>query len=236
AAEGGGAVALAGVSVGATVALLAAERPELAGRATLVAGIAPYADLVDVIRAATTATTAADGGPRRFRPDPFVGLVVARSLLAGLPAGAARDELLDRLRRVHPDADAPLGALEGWPRPEGGGALPAVLDLLANRDPERFEALYARLPEDVRRRIDGLSPIHAAARIEAPVELASAPRDKYFPLAHSRALAAAVPRGRLTVTRTLDHAIPAADLDDLRDLGRFYGFLVRSLDTALRGR
>ncbi|HSI98219.1 MAG TPA: hypothetical protein VK926_07640, partial [Gaiellaceae bacterium] len=45
-----GTTALAGVSVGTTLALLVAAHPELGERVRLVAGLAPYADLVEVIR------------------------------------------------------------------------------------------------------------------------------------------------------------------------------------------
>jgi pimeloyl-ACP methyl ester carboxylesterase len=57
----GGRVGLVGVSVGASLGLLAAEEPSLAHRVTLVAGIAPYADLENVARLATTGDTLENG-------------------------------------------------------------------------------------------------------------------------------------------------------------------------------
>ncbi|MCS7008145.1 MAG: hypothetical protein NZL88_11390, partial [Gaiellaceae bacterium] len=109
----------------------------------------------------------------------------------------------------------------------------AIAELLLNDDPERFDALYARLSDDLRRRIERLSPLRLAAKIEAQVELASGPRDKYFPLAESRALVAALPRGRLTVTRLLDHAGPALSHLDPIGAARFYRFLDRTLAAAV---
>jgi hypothetical protein len=70
--------------------------------------------------------------------------------------------------------------------------------------------------------------------VRARVELASAPRDAYFPLGESQKLAAAT-GGRLTVTSTLDHAVPRPVAGDLRDLCRFGGWVVRSLGTAATG-
>src|SRR6266536_2032892 len=49
-----GHVSLYGVSVGASLALLVAERPALAPRVTIVAGEAPWTDMKKVIRLATT--------------------------------------------------------------------------------------------------------------------------------------------------------------------------------------
>jgi hypothetical protein len=65
-----------------------------------------------------------------------------------------------------------------------------------------------------------------------PVELASAPHDKYFPPAESRALVAKAPDARLTVTSTLSHAIPEPSIADLAALFRFDGFVVRFLRRA----
>src|SRR5215210_5625323 len=49
----GGKVALVGVSTGATLALLAAEDPTLGGKVSLVAAVAPYANLKPVLNVAT---------------------------------------------------------------------------------------------------------------------------------------------------------------------------------------
>jgi hypothetical protein len=109
-----------------------------------------------------------------------------------------------------------------------------VVALLLNRDPARFESLFARVPLSMRITIDRLSPIERADRLRSSVELASAPHDKYFPLQESRALerAATGTHVSVTSTRTLSHAIPEPSLDDLGDLFRFDGFVVRVLKEA----
>jgi pimeloyl-ACP methyl ester carboxylesterase len=227
----GGRAAPAGVSVGTTLALLAAAQPELTRRVSLVAGIAPYADLRELIRLATTRRHLLGGRLAPYEPDPFVALVVARSLAAGLPPGAGRDALREHLLALDVDEPEPLAGL-----PSGlGGAAGTLVRLLENDDGEAFDALYARLPSRMRDAVADLSPLARVARIEAPVELASAPRDKYFPLSDSERLAAAARDGRLTVTETLDHAVPRASLQDVADLFRFYGFLARALRLAREG-
>ena len=79
-------VGLVGVSVGASLGLLAAEEPSLANRITLVAGIAPYTDLENATRLATTGYTLEDRRLVRYSSTSFLPLVIARSLVALLPA------------------------------------------------------------------------------------------------------------------------------------------------------
>ena len=107
-----------------------------------------------------------------------------------------------------------------------------LFHLLSNRDPARFDELFAALPARIRSTVDDLSPLHAAPRLRVPVEIATAPRDRYFPVAESRALVAASPYVRLTVTSLLAHATPRLTPRYLAELGRLNGFFVRSLAAA----
>jgi pimeloyl-ACP methyl ester carboxylesterase len=209
-----GKVALYGVSVGATLALLAAESQSLAGRVSIVGGEAPFVDFQRAIRMATTGFY--DG--ERYEIDPYVGLAIARSL-----AAQGHPRLSERLEAVDDEDPEPVAGLSG--------SQPLVA-LLKNQDRSRFDELYARLPERMRRSVELLSPIYGADRLTMPVELATAPHDEYVPPDESRALARAAPNVRVTVTSTLDHAVPELSLRDVADLGRFDGFAVRYLRTA----
>jgi pimeloyl-ACP methyl ester carboxylesterase len=210
----GGRVALYGVSVGTTLALLAAETRELAGRVTVLGGEAPWVDLRRIIRLATTGFYDAE----RYKVDPYVRLAIARSL-----ATRGHPRLLARLEAIDDDDPQPFATLRGK-RP--------LVRLLLNRDPARFDELYARLPAQSRRFVELLSPIRRADRLQMPVELATAPHDKYFPPAESYALARAAPNVRVTVTSTLDHAVPNLSFGEFGDLARFDGFVVRFLRRA----
>lgn len=218
-------VGFVGVSVGTTLALLAAEDPALSGRVSAVAGIAPYTDLRRVIRLATTGYY----DHQRYDADPFVSLAVARSLAAGLPPGRDRRTLVAQLRAVDDDDPHPLAVLEAGSTSGLGRPARALLSLLRNRDPRRFDALYAALPASMRVGVTRLSPLAATERLWAPILLASGPHDKYFPLTESRALIRAAGHGQLTVTRTLDHAVPEPSFGDVADLFRFDAFVVRVL-------
>jgi pimeloyl-ACP methyl ester carboxylesterase len=226
-----GRVGLLGVSVGASLGLLAAEQPGLADRITLVAGIAPYTDLVNVARLATTGDTLEHGRLVPYAARSFLPLVIARSLVAALPPSPERSRLLVELLRLHEGTPDPL-ALFRQLRPEQvAPSARALVELLANRDPADFGRLYADLSPALRASIVRLSPLDGASRLRAPVELASPPHDKYFPLAETRALAGAATHThvRLTVTSTLHHAVPSLSLSDIADLWRFDGWAVRSL-------
>jgi pimeloyl-ACP methyl ester carboxylesterase len=230
----GGRVGLVGVSVGASLGLLAAEEPSLANRVTLVAGIAPYADLENVARLATTGDTLENGQLVPYRTGSFLPLVIARSLVAALPPSPDRSRLLANLLRLHEGTPDPLALFRRMRPREVAPSARALVELLANRDPARFDELYAALSPALRATIVRLSPLAGADRLRAPVEIASAPHDKYFPLAETQALARAAThtRLRLTVTSTLHHAIPS--LSDIADLFRFDGWAVRSLQALRR--
>ena len=108
----------------------------------------------------------------------------------------------------------------------------ALVRLLANRNPGRFDRLYAALPRRVRSGARRLSPLASARLLRVPVLLASAPHDKYFPPAEALALARVAPHVRVTVTPTLQHAIPRFSLHDVGGLFSFDAFLVRVLHAA----
>jgi pimeloyl-ACP methyl ester carboxylesterase len=220
-----GSVGFYGVSVGASLALLAAESPALAGRVTVVGGEAPWVDMKRVIRLATTGCY--DGA--RYETDPYASLAIGRSLAADLARSRERGRLLARLEAVDDDDPRPLALLGGGRYRGGAGRLVALLE---NHDPRRFEGLFLRLPAQVRKAVAALSPLRHAGRLTMPVELASAPHDKYFPPAESRRLAAVAPNVRVTVTSTLDHAVPTVSVADVADLFRFDGFVVRYLRLA----
>jgi pimeloyl-ACP methyl ester carboxylesterase len=225
----GGRVALLGVSLGTTLALLAAQDERLRDRVSLVAGIAPYADLRNVIRLATTGRYPFPDGPAPYPVDPFLQLVTARTFVAWLAPGPDRDLLEAALAGVDEDDPDPLAPVRAISLAGLTPETRPVLGVLLNTDYERFDELYAQVPEPARRSALRLSPLQGAGRIAAPVELASAPRDKYFPLEESRAFVRAVPGGRLTVTGSLDHAIPKLGLAGIAELAQIDALAVRVL-------
>jgi pimeloyl-ACP methyl ester carboxylesterase len=227
-----GGIALVGVSGGATLALLVAAEPELAGRVSTVVALAPCCDIEQAVRTATTGTYRYAGETRPFAPGAFARLVVARSVVASLPSGPDRDALRGHLLELDDDHPDPLAALRGWGEEGVGDAGRRALAVLANEDPGRFDELYAALPEAQRRAVESLSAVRVAGRILAPVEIVVGRADKYVPLADAAAFAANCPGARLTIIESLTHAVPRLGLRELRDLRRLDGVLVRLLAAA----
>jgi acetyl esterase/lipase len=226
-------VAMVGVSTGATLALLAAEDHTLEGKISLVAGVAPFSNIETVLSVATTGHYhRPDGKLVRYRATPFLSYVVARSLVAALPPGEDRQSLSAEISGVGRENPNPLHDIRTRQTDDLGPEARSVVRLLANRDPERFENLYADLPGGVRHDLGELSPLAGEGRIGAPVELATGPRDKYFPPSESYALKRVAPQRRVTVTRALDHANLNISSRDIPAFVAFDGFLVRSLRAA----
>jgi pimeloyl-ACP methyl ester carboxylesterase len=219
-------VGFVGVSVGSSLALCAAEDRRLADRVSAVAGIAPYADLEEVARLATTGFVSTGGRLVRYDADDFVQLAVARSLAASLQARRDRERLGERLAAIPNDRIDPLRELESHGLGAQGRALVA---LLRNREPQSFERLWRSLPPATLAAARRLSPTVRIRRIDAPVLLATSPHDKYFPVAESRRLGARSDRVRVTVTSSLSHAIPEPSLHAFGAALAFDGWAVRGL-------
>ena len=224
----GGRVGLVGVSIGGTLALLVAADPRTMARISVVSCIAPFSDLAKVMMLATTGMYRGLEGLRPYPVPASLAVGLARSLAGMLPASEDAEALGRELSALTPDTSDPLSLLRApSPRPLGPGPA-AVRALLANRDPERFDALYSALPHAIRETVEALSPVRCAPRVLAPVEIATAPQDKYFPVDESLALAD-LPRVRVTVTSVLAHATPRLDPRNLAGLVRLDRLFVRTL-------
>jgi pimeloyl-ACP methyl ester carboxylesterase len=228
----GGEVGLVGVSTGATLALLAAEKEGLEGRVSVVAGVAPYTDIKTTVSIATTGYYRRDGEEVRYKADPFLSYVIARSLISVLPPGQDRTTLLTEMNGVNRHDPDPLAGLRNRRLDDLGPEARSVVELLANENPDRFDKLYAGLPAQVRADLRKLSPLAGAKGLDAPVELVSGPHDKYFPVSESYAISRIAPDCRLTVSGALDHAQPSFSLQDLPGFLRLDFFVVRSLREA----
>jgi hypothetical protein len=145
---------------------------------------------------------------------------------------AGKDDLCAELRALDGDSTDPLAPFRGRSAGQLGTAGNALLALLANRDPARFDDLYAELPSDTRAAVEALSPARVASDLRARTEILSPPRDKYFQLQESLAVVHAAPHAQLTVTTLLSHATPKLTPRKLFELGRLDAFIVRSMAAA----
>ncbi len=230
-------VSLVGASVGASLALLAAQEPELEDRLTIVAGLAPYTDIKNAIRLATTGTYWNGQEIIPYESRPYLTLIMARSLADQL-SGEDRKNLLSELPSIeeyHPPEDEapdPLADLRERPKEDFTPEARPLIELLTNRDPQRFDRLYERLPPEIQADLERLSPVAGARGMHVPAELATGPDDEYFPAFESRRYAQIASNARATVTPTLSHAEAEISPRELRSLLRFNGFVVRTLHAA----
>ena len=220
-------VALAGVSGGATVALAVAAQPSIADRISAVAALAPCCDVRAGLRLVTTSRYRPDSAP--FDTGPFFRLVIARSAIAWLRDRPDSRALREHVLGLEDYGPEPLRAFRSWPTEDLTPEARAVVHLLGNTDPERFDVLYAQLTDEQRRAAELLSPVLAARSIRAQVELVVAQEDKYIPLEDAIAFTHECPRARLTVVESLEHAVPSVSLAAARDLGRLDAAAVRFL-------
>lgn len=226
-------VGVVSVSAGASLALVAAGEQGLEGRVSVLVAVAPFADPRTVAMLATTGHyTTAQGAIEPFDASPRLADLLAESVLDSADGLGVPPGLLERVREDVRTSDDPLAPFrELRETPDLPGEVRAVLDLVANRDPARFDALYDAVPDEMRSRLEALSPVRAAPGVEAPVELLAPPLDPYFPLAESELLERRLPDARLTVTPLLQHAIPE-NSGSVRDLVEFDAAVVRALNAA----
>ena len=227
-----GRVGLVGVSTGATLSLLAAKDPDVGEHVSVVAGIAPYTDIRTVLSIATTDHYREGEEYVPYDAEPFLSYVIAKSLLAALPPGEERDELRAELEEVDRLDPEPLASLRARSTVNLSLEARSAVELLANTDPERFDELYAALSPGIRAGMEELSPLAGDKRISAPVELASGPRDKYFPVSESFALDRIAADHRVTVSEAIDHS--EVSFSNIPAFVKLDGFVVRSLREALQ--
>jgi pimeloyl-ACP methyl ester carboxylesterase len=227
-----GRVSLIGVSTGATLSLLAAEDPEVSERVSGVAGIAPYTDIRTVLNIATTGHYWDGENFAPYEADPFLSYVIARSMLAALPSGEDRDVLRGELEEVDRLDPNPLAGFHERSTDDLSVEARGVVELLANTDPEHFDERYEALSPEMRMKMEKLSPLAGHGQIAVPVELASGPRDKYFPVSESFAIERIAADYRVTVSEAIDHS--EVSFSNIPAFARLDGFVVRSLRQARR--
>src|SRR4029077_9041602 len=166
-----GRIGLVGVSVGGTLALLAAATPDLSARISVVACIAPFTDLEKVMMLATTGMYPGPDGRDSYPVPPALPVGVARSLVGSLDPTPDARALGRALASLDPASPDPLSRLRDAPCRSLGPAAAATQALLINRDPARFVDLFAALPDALRRVVASLSPLRSAAHLSAPIEI-----------------------------------------------------------------
>jgi pimeloyl-ACP methyl ester carboxylesterase len=119
-----------------------------------------YGDLIEVVRFLTTGRTRDTGQGGGAEALPEGRWIVLQANADALASPADREALreIGRLRRRSADAD--IDALARSLSPQGQ----AVLDLFANTDPARFDALLRHVDPELRATLEALSPARSLRR------------------------------------------------------------------------
>jgi acetyl esterase/lipase len=211
-------IGIVAISVGGSLALIAAADPAIADRLDWVAAFGAYADAGQIMTEVTSHQYRLDaglgGGTADWEPTLLVrqvvfGLVIGR-VTDGRDHGylyGAYDGLNTEGVHPFPDADIPLVTAAGRT---------AEALLLAETLPAA-EAVLATAPPEVLAFLDEISPIHAVAGIQARVYLMHDVGDRHIPFVHAHRLFQAMTDAGVDVRfgefRLFDHVTPqTADL------------------------
>lgn len=205
--EGKGPVGIAAVSYAVGPVVLAALEPDLAPRIDVIVAIGGYYDTTSVVTFFTTGyyrETAAEPW-RRGVPNAYGKWVFVLANAERLDDARDRVALAAMARRKLADLNADIGDLTAGLGPEGR----AVVDLLANRDPERVPGLIAALPPAVRADLAGLSLAgRDLGALRADFILIHGRDDAIIPYTETEALARALPaaQAHVALLDSLAHA------------------------------
>ena len=183
-----------GVSVGGSVALVAAAEPEIAERVDFVVSFGGYYDVLDLLQAIGTREIAYDGLVEEWVPDAHTVEVMALQLISGLPDASDRSTLCKAF--VDPGdraflCDPPAGREEvtslELARLSTAGR--AAYDLMTGNEPERFDELVQELPAALLAKLEELSPVETIDGVDArKLYIIHDRGDEFIPYVESRRL------------------------------------------------
>ncbi len=214
-------IGMIGFSYGAGPMLIAAADPRVEGRLKFVVSFGGYYDLVQVIKFVTTGYYQYGEERGYATPDDYTRWIFLRYNL---------DLLRDPVDQA---ILARLSEARGWGSSGQGPALPSdltpegrsVYNLLVNRDPEKVEALVARLAPSIREMIEQLSPSRQIRRLAAYTIIVHSDPDPFIPHTESVALAEALGRHgkvHLEILRLFRHVQPELPKTSFGNFFRVY--------------
>jgi len=214
-------VGMIGFSYGAGPMVIAAADPRIEGRLKFVVSFGGYHDLVQVIKFVTTGYYQYGAERGYATPDDYTRWIFLRYNL---------DLLRDPVDQA---ILAKVSEARGWGSPGLAPAVPSdltpegrsVYNLLVNRDPEKVEALVARLAPSIREMIDQLSPSRQIWHLSAYTIIVHSEPDPFIPHTESIALADALGREgkvRLEILRLFRHVQPELPSTTLGNFLRVY--------------
>ena len=230
-----------GVSVGGSLALVAAADPRIADRVDYVVSFGGYYDALDTSVAVGSRYIVYDGQEEAWEPHRHTVEVIALQIIAELSDRSDRSTLckafvdrwdwgdLCQVSDREPVSDADLAALT----PEGR----AAYDFMTAASPERAQELVHLLPPTVVEKLERLSPDRALDQLQAELFIIHDRGDKFVPYVESRRLRDALAgreQVRFTEVSLFEHVEPRLGrggdvlvLDGARLYFRLYQLLLK---------
>ena len=169
-----------GVSVGGSLALIAASDPRISADVDFLLSFGGYYDALDTLAAVTTHTISYGGQEEPWDPSLHTQRVMAEQLIDRLEDGGDRNLLWRAFVEEESVSSADLASLT----PTGRHAY----EFLANRDPARVPELVEQLPPAFLDDMRALSPSLRLDSIQAEIFILHDRSDQYVPYVESRRL------------------------------------------------
>jgi dienelactone hydrolase len=217
-------VGLMGFCAGGSLALLAAEDPQINTEVALVAVLGGYFDLPTVMRAVVAQGYREDGQMRHWKPSQETLEIFTWNMLR--LASGPQD--VDRIRQLMA-AGAPRAHESLLAALSPSGAL--VFRILTGDDPTDVDRLITALSPIARNEFTQLSPSVGIPHLHAPIFLLHDPNDPYMPNTEASHLVNALRQSgnppHYEQFGLFEHVRPRTDIGprDLWDGARFTGYL-----------
>ena len=226
-----------GLSVGGSLALLAAADERIAERVDYVVAFGAYYNAVDALVAVGSRTATYDGNEESWEPRAHAIEVMALQLIVDLADRDDRETLCKAF--VDPDDRKLCG---GGRESVSSGEIArltaegrAVYRLMTSEDPTEARELLGRLPAATLERLERLSPSQTIERLQGELFIIHDRGDEFIPYVESRRLRDAL-SGRenvhFTELQLFDHVRPRLTMDGgviVLDLARVYYLLYQLL-------
>ncbi len=176
-----GKIGMVGFCLSAPLILLAAEDISATQDIAVISLWGSYYNIEDWIQAVITGHCTYQGETKPWKADPTLAREVCHWLTELLPNSS---DTVNIKQMLEGSTDSTNGNLS----PSGQ----ALYELLTNRDPERADALWARLDPQMQQTLASLSPNIRINELQAKMTIVHAFADPYIPSVESRKLADAI--------------------------------------------
>ncbi|MFN0072928.1 MAG: hypothetical protein ACKVVP_15700 [Chloroflexota bacterium] len=199
-----------GLSVGASLSLVAAADARIAANVAFVNAFGGYFDAQDLFVALASHSLAYAGESARWEPAPLTREVLLENLLDSVPIDTERDAIRHAVNFPGQTLETEIASLSP--------SAQVAVQLLSEPEPSEARRLVNLLAEPGKNQLEAISPRYIVHRLQANILVMHDIHDQYIPYTESRHLVAALPDKRLrawTELELFDHVMPGRATDHL---------------------